>query len=190
LAANTPILLVGLGNPGPKYHFTRHNAGFILIDLLVRQHGAQFKSSQFNGEIAKIRFLDQEMVAFKPGSFMNLSGGPVSQLMRYQKFPVESLIVLYDDIDVPLGKVKFREGGGHGGHNGIRSIIDNLGSDRFGRIKLGVGRPSPDYQGTVADYVLSAFSSSEQDLIAGDMYKEVMARLEAVLKQRRGGSGN
>ncbi len=188
MAANTPILLVGLGNPGPKYQLTRHNAGFILIDILARQHDAQFKSSQFQGEIAKFRFLDQDIVAFKPGSFMNLSGGPVAQIMRYQKLPIESLIVLYDDIDVPLGKVKFRDSGGHGGHNGIRSIIDCLGSDRFGRIKLGVGRPDAEYQGTVADYVLSTFSKSEQELISGEMYHEAVARLEAVIKQRRSSS--
>ena len=108
----------------------------------------------------------------------------MSQFARYNKIDVGSIIALYDDIDVPLGKVKIREAGGHGGHNGIRSLIEHLSSDAFARIKLGVGRPTPDYQGAVSDWVLGNFSSDELKLLAETMYKDVMERLQSIVKQR------
>jgi PTH1 family peptidyl-tRNA hydrolase len=183
LDSSKTILLVGLGNPGPRYALTRHNAGFIVLDLIAKQEGAEFRSSQFNGDITKFRLFDHNFIAFKPMSFMNLSGGPVTQLARYNKIGPEAVVALYDDIDVPLGKVKTREAGGHGGHNGIRSLIDNLGTDAFARIKLGVGRPDDGFQGDVKDWVLNNFSQTELRLLVEQMYPEALERLRSLLKK-------
>ena len=134
-------LFVGLGNPGPKYEITRHNAGFLLIDMIVEDLRASWEESKFQGDIAKADWEGHKCLFLKPMTFMNLSGKSFAGIMKFYKIPLEDLVVIYDDVDVPSGNVKARAGGGHGGHNGIRSIIDCTGSKDFHRIKLGVGRP-------------------------------------------------
>lgn len=137
-------LLVGLGNPGPKYENTRHNFGFLLADAF------------------KTRPLSRDVIVLKPDTFMNLSGGPVQKALSFYKISPKNLIVAHDDIDLALGDVRIKNGGGHGGHNGLRDIIRLIGGD-FIRLRLGVGRPI--IKGMEADYVLSPFSKEEWPVV-------------------------
>ena len=140
-------LIVGLGNPGPKYEITRHNAGFLVLDEVAKRFDVGWSGQRFQGELAKGNIHGETCVLLKPMTFMNLSGRSVAQALRFFKIDESDLIVLHDDIDVPSGKVKARTGGGHGGHNGIRSIIAETGLKDFFRIKLGVGRPKEKSDG-------------------------------------------
>lgn len=179
-------VLVGLGNPGPKYELTRHNAGFLILDLLASENGISWQGQKFQGEFAKGRILGEPCVLLKPQTFMNLSGRAVTQLLRFFKSDIQSeLIVFHDDIDVPFGKVKAKIGGGHGGNNGIRSIIDETGVKDFTRVKLGVGRPQRQEDGDVSNWVLSPFTDDELAILQKDMLQDVMVRLESIYKQRR-----
>lgn len=178
-------LIVGLGNPGPKYKETRHNAGFIMVDLLAAASGASWESglAKFNGDIAKGIVLGQACVFLKPMTFMNLSGRSVGAIQRFFKISPEDTIVCFDDVDLPAGKVRAREGGGHGGHNGVRSIIDETGNSNFHRLKLGVGRP-PDNRDT-ADWVLSEMSDAELKTLGGEMRSEVELRLKQIFDKQK-----
>ena len=172
-------LIVGLGNPGPKYDNTRHNAGFIVLDQLASMASATFSAdNRFQAEVARGRLFGQECLFVKPMTYMNLSGGPVSQIMRYFKLDISDLVVLNDDIDVPYGKVKLKRNGGHGGHNGLRDIIAKTGSSEFIRVKLGVGRPAD------ADMLFQiGFWVSLQDelvVIEQQMPEEVSVRLKNI----------
>ncbi|SME89769.1 aminoacyl-tRNA hydrolase [Pseudobacteriovorax antillogorgiicola] len=178
-------LLVGLGNPGPKYELTRHNAGFLVLDQIADQCGIQWEGQKFQGEFGKGQILGEACLLLKPNTFMNLSGRSVSQAMRFYKLGVDDLLVFHDDIDVPFGKVKAKMGGGHGGNNGIRSIIAETGLKDFVRIKLGVGRPQKPEDGQVSDWVLSRFSQEELDVLAKDMVQDAMVRLDSIYKQKR-----
>lgn len=139
--ADSLIALVGLGNPGPEYAETRHNAGFWLLDLLARQHGGEFRpDGKFHGEVTRVRIAQQTLVMLKPSTYMNRSGQAVSALLNFYKIPVEQLVVAHDELDLPAGTVRFKQGGGHGGHNGLRDIHKPLGPD-YRRIRIGVGHP-------------------------------------------------
>lgn len=139
--ADTQIALVGLGNPGANYAQTRHNAGFWLLDRLAEQHSAAFRGdAKFHGECARIRVKGQDLLLLKPSTWMNRSGQAVSALMKFYKLPVDQLIVAHDELDLPVGTVRFKLGGGHGGHNGLRDIHKPLGAD-YRRIRIGVGHP-------------------------------------------------
>lgn len=156
-----PFLVVGLGNPGKQYDNTRHNIGFDAIDLLAKEENVQINKSKFNSLYAQINFADQKLVLLKPQTYMNLSGRAVEAVTQFYKIPPENVIVLFDDISLPPGKVRVRQKGSHGGHNGIRDIIDWLQTDQFMRIKIGVGeKPNPNYD--LADWVLSRFTSAER----------------------------
>jgi len=172
-------LIVGLGNPGPKYEITRHNAGFLVLDLLAEEAGISWEggASRFLGDTGKGTVLGEASFLLKPMTYMNLSGRSVAQVMRFYKMKAEDLIVLHDDIDVPAGKVKARVGGGHGGHNGIRSIIDETGQSEFHRIKLGVGRPPV---GDAADWVLGAMTNQELLMLQQEMLVDVKLRLRQI----------
>ncbi len=187
-------LLVGLGNPGKKYESTRHNAGFIVADELVRQAGADWRdeSSRFEALTAKAVIAGEECLVIKPQTFMNVSGRSVQKAAAYFKIPVSDIIVLYDDIDVPAGKVKVRTAGGHGGHNGIRSIIECMGSADFPRVKLGVGKPlEATFQVAVADWVLAPMGSAELENMRSVMTDEALLRLKNIFQgSRAAGSGN
>ncbi len=159
-------LLIGLGNPGPKYELTRHNAGFWVLDLIAAESNLKWEdatNSKFLGWMAKGQVLGQSCVCLKPSTFMNVSGRCVQAVAQFFKVPSSDWIVFHDDIDLIDMKVRARVGGGHGGHNGIRSIIAETGFDDFKRIKLGVGRPAKLEDGRplmdVADYVLQKVTS-------------------------------
>ncbi len=145
-------LIVGLGNPGPEYAQTRHNAGFVLVDELAARHGGKFRSEpRHKGELARIRIGDEELWLLKPMSYMNNSGGPVRSVATFYKVPLSALLVAYDELDFPVGTVKLREGGGAGGHNGMRDLIAQLG-DGFWRLRIGIGHPGD--RAAVLSYVL------------------------------------
>lgn len=145
-------LVVGLGNPGPEYELTRHNAGFLAIDLLGENLRATYWKDEAGSKVAVVRFGDEDLVLAKPQSFMNVSGGPVKKLAEAYEVPVDDIIVVHDDIDLAPGRVLCKRGGGHGGHNGLRSLHDKLGSDAYLRVRVGVGRPPGRMD--AADWVL------------------------------------
>lgn len=184
-------LLVGLGNPGQRYEFTRHNAGFWVVDEIVRNASAVWDTGgveKFLGEISKGQVLERNCIVLKPNTFMNLSGRSVVKVAQFFKIPSKDWIVLHDDIDVPAGKVRARAGGGHGGHNGIRSIMEESGKDDFHRIKLGVGRPPKLEDGRpmmdVADYVLRTMPAEEAVNYVKAVMPDVMLRLREVFRQQ------
>jgi len=134
-------LVVGLGNPGPDYVDTRHNVGFKVVDLLGENLRASYWKDRAGSQVAIVRFGDEDLVLAKPQAFMNVSGGPVAKLCAEYDAGVEGLIVVHDDIDLAPGRVLCKRGGGHGGHNGLRSLHEKLGSDAYLRVRIGVGRP-------------------------------------------------
>jgi PTH1 family peptidyl-tRNA hydrolase len=158
-----PWIVVGLGNPGKEYAGNRHNAGFLVADLLAARVGATFgRPKRVNAEAAEGRlgFGGPKLVLMKPLTFMNLSGAPVVALAQFFKVPVENVIAVHDELDVPYGQIRVKRGGGEGGHNGLRSMSKSLASKEYARVRFGVGRP-PGRQDP-ADYVLSDFSSAER----------------------------
>lgn len=175
-------LLVGLGNPGPQYETTRHNAGFLMLDLIAEKAGISWEggTNRFGGEIAKGTVLGQSAVLLKPMTFMNLSGRSVGEVMRFFKVSGPDMVVFYDDLDVPAGKVKARESGGHGGHNGVRSIIDETGVSEFHRVKLGIGRPEHIGDSAVTSKVLGRMTDEELNALQGPMFEETMVRLKGI----------
>lgn len=161
--ADDRYLVVGLGNPGPAYEVTRHNAGFLVADLLADRIGGKFKSHRGRAAVLEGRlgpFPGTPVVLAKPNGFMNTSGGPVAGLLSYFDVPVDRLVVIHDELDLPFGSVRLKRGGGAGGHNGLRSITTSIGTPDFVRIRVGIGRP-PGRQDP-ADYVLRPFSSTER----------------------------
>lgn len=156
------FIIVGLGNPGKKYELTRHNAGFLFADLLADKNNASINKIQFKAVTANINLGGHRCLLMKPQTFMNNSGEAVKQAAAFYKIPPENIIVVFDDISLPCGKMRIRRKGSDGGHNGIKSIIYLLNSDKFPRVKLGVGeKPHPDYD--LADWVLSSFKKPELD---------------------------
>lgn len=154
-------LIVGLGNPGSQYAKTRHNCGFRAIDILARELGCKIDRSKFQGLYGQVTRQDKKLYLLKPQTFMNLSGRSVLQLSAYFSIPPQRIIVLFDDISLPPGRLRVRSDGSAGGHNGIKSIISELGSQDFPRVKIGVGaKPHPDQD--LADWVLSNFSTAEE----------------------------
>lgn len=151
-------VIVGLGNPGPQYLETRHNIGFLLVDLLAEQYQIQFRT-KFQGLWAEGNVDGERVLFLKPQTFMNLSGRSVSELCRFYKIQGEDLLVVHDDMDLTLGKIRLRNQGGAGGHNGIKSILSELGTEKFWRLKLGIGRPPKEWD--PARFVLSSFEESE-----------------------------
>ncbi len=157
-------VIVGLGNPGKKYDKTKHNAGFFIIDELLKRHSVTLDKQKFKADYA-IEFINGEKVMFvKPQTFMNLSGQALRPLMDYYNAEIKDLVVVYDDLDLPTGKIRLRQTGGHGGHNGIRSLIEHLGTKEFNRIRVGIGRPTNSM--AVVDYVLRPFSKEQSEDIA------------------------
>lgn len=153
-------LIVGLGNPGKQYELTRHNAGFLFADLLADKNNIKINKIQFKSVTAALDLGGHRCLLIKPQTFMNNSGEAVRQAASFYKIPPEKIIVIFDDISLPCGKLRIRRKGSAGGHNGIKSIIYHLNSDNFPRVKLGVGeKPHPDYE--LADWVLSNFKKDE-----------------------------
>lgn len=154
-------LIVGLGNPGQEYEKTRHNAGFLFLDYLYS--GAWLNEPRFNGQTAVLNVGTQQVRLLKPMNFMNRSGQSVGNVARYYKIEPSEILVVHDELDFKAGVVKLKKGGGHAGHNGLRDIIAHLNSNDFYRLRIGIDRPSSSQQ--VANYVLSAPSKVESDLM-------------------------
>ena len=157
-------LLVGLGNPGAEYAKTRHNVGFRVLDRLAEQAGVRVDRAKFRGLVRQTELAGQKVLLLKPQTFMNSSGEAVQLAAMYYKIPVSRILVISDDISLPVGRIRVRADGSAGGHNGLKSVIAQLGGSDFPRVKVGVGaKPHPDYD--LADWVLSNFSArEEQDL--------------------------
>jgi len=153
-------LVVGLGNPGPRYGGTRHNAGFLVADLLAERLHSRFKAHRGRADLVEGRLDGRPVVIAKPKAFMNLSGGPVASVSRFFKIPVERLIVVHDELDLDYGRLRLKAGGGDNGHNGLKSLRSALGSGEFFRVRVGIGRP-PGRQDP-ADYVLKDFAVAER----------------------------
>ncbi|MBQ8834396.1 MAG: aminoacyl-tRNA hydrolase [Oscillospiraceae bacterium] len=162
---NEAWLIVGLGNPGREYEKTRHNCGFRAVDLLADKLGCKIDKLKFQGLYCQTNYNGAKLFLLKPQTFMNLSGRSVLQLSAYFGIPPQRIIVLFDDISLAPGRLRIRADGSAGGHNGIKSIIQEVGSQAFPRVKIGVGaKPNPEYD--LADWVLSTFSASEEKALA------------------------
>ena len=162
---STTWLVVGLGNPGPDYAGHRHNVGQMAVSQLASDIGATFKSHKANALVAEgwVRPGGPKLVIAKPNTFMNLSGGPVANLLKFYGVEPANLIVLHDELDIDFDVIRLKSNGGHGGHNGLRDIIAAIGTNEFNRVRIGIGRP-PGRQ-DAADFVLSNFNSSERDIL-------------------------
>ena len=166
--AENEFLIIGLGNPGSKYSDTRHNVGFLVIDELVRRWGESIVAQKWDARFCRFNRWSVRLTLVKPMTFMNLSGKAVAEFANFYRIPVENIVVIHDDLDMPPGRLKLVTGGGAGGHNGIRSIAQYLGDNGFQRLKIGIGRPGkggvhPDFP--VEQYVLSAMSKEEVELL-------------------------
>ncbi len=156
-------IIAGLGNPGPEHQVTRHNAGFWLVDLLALRHGGEFRDyRKYSGETARISIAGQDIILLKPTTYMNRSGLSIRQLSEFFKIAPDAILVAHDELDLPVGSVRLKHGGGHGGHNGLRDTIAQIG-DGFWRLRLGVGHPGNKTE--VIDYVLTRAPRAEEDLI-------------------------
>ena len=157
-------LIVGLGNPGSKYEPTRHNAGFWFMDELQRQQKFSFRAeTKFHGEAAQCHLENRDCRVFKPSTYMNDSGRAVSAVAGFYRIPIEEILVVHDEIDLPVGTVRLKRGGGHGGHNGLRDLIRHLGGNDFYRLRIGVAHPGQKDQ--VVDYVLQRPSKQDRMII-------------------------
>lgn len=163
-------LIVGLGNPGNEYTFTRHNIGFLALDVFAQAYQASSWSKEHKAEVVKLKTDLGTLILAKPQTYMNRSGESVIPLLQYYKIETSRLLVIQDDIDQEFGKIRFHQNRGHGGHNGIRHISEQLGHNNYARLKLGVGRP-PSPGPSVADWVLSKYSKQDEPLLTEFMNK-------------------
>ncbi|GAA4856389.1 aminoacyl-tRNA hydrolase [Saccharopolyspora cebuensis] len=161
---DAPALIVGLGNPGPRYAGNRHNVGFLVADELADRIGGSFKAHKSGGEIVEGRLRDRRVVLLKPRSYMNLSGGPVSGAAKFFKTTPDSVVVVHDELDLPYGTIRLKRGGGDNGHNGLRSISKSLATKDYLRVRFGIDRPPGRMD--PADYVLKDFSGAERKELA------------------------
>ena len=163
-------LIVGLGNPGSKYEQTRHNVGFVFVDEVARSKGISWKmENKFHAEVCKLSFAGNDVWLLKPNTFMNLSGKAVAALARFYKIEPESVLVVHDELDISPGQVRLKQGGGHGGHNGLRDIMSQLGSRDFYRLRMGIGHPGEARD--VSNYVLGKASPYDQKHIDDSIYE-------------------
>ncbi|MEW6574481.1 MAG: aminoacyl-tRNA hydrolase [Bacillota bacterium] len=170
-------MVVGLGNPGPEYTGTRHNAGFEVLDRLASLHGAVFKKTRQKALVAIIRVGGSTVTLAKPQTFMNLSGRAVRSLLRTHRIYPDAMLLVHDDLDLPLGQMRLSLRGSSGGHKGVESVIAAVGTSEFPRLRIGIGRPD----GKAADYVLSRFSAAETEII-GTVLETAVAALECALR--------
>ena len=172
-------LIVGLGNPGSQYEKTKHNCGFRAIDALSGMLGCKVDKAKFQGLYGHVLWEGRKVFLLKPQTYMNLSGRSILQLSAYFSIPPERIIVLFDDISLPPGRIRVRADGSAGGHNGIKSIINELGSQQFPRVKIGVGA-KPQADSDLADWVLSGFSASEEKHLTGALKNAAAAALSII----------
>ena len=154
-------LIAGLGNPGSTYDKTRHNIGFEVVEELASRFGSPLSQTKFNGIYSIVHKNGEKLILLKPLTYMNLSGESIRPIMEYYDIPVEDILVIYDDLDLPVGKIRLRQKGSAGGHNGIKSTIAHVGTQNFNRIRIGINRPPVGV--TVSDYVLGKFRKEERE---------------------------
>ena len=163
------ILVAGLGNPGKKYTNTKHNIGFLVVDEIGKRVGIELKKNKFRGVFGEGFSGDVKLLLLKPETYMNLSGDSVSSTRDFYDIPTENIIVVYDEMDLPLGRIRLKSSGGSAGHNGIKSIISSLGTDDFKRVRVGIGKSLVKEGG--AGHVLSGFSKGEQEIVADSIMR-------------------
>ena len=169
-------MIVGLGNPGKEYEKTRHNVGFRSVELVAGQLKTKIDKIKFKALTRMVNHQGKKILLVEPQTYMNLSGAAVSALAAYYKVKPDHILVIFDDISLPVGRIRIRKDGSAGGHNGIKSIIQSLGTDKFPRVKVGVGaKPHPDYD--LADWVLSKFSAQEEKALAPALENAAAAAL-------------
>lgn len=188
---NAPYLIAGLGNPGPEYRHNRHNVGFMLADRVAERLGVKFTRLESKALVTKGEHQGRRIVLAKPHTYMNLSGQAVGALVRFYKIPLANLLVAYDDVDLPLGTLRMRPGGGSAGQKGMASIIERLGTQDIPRLRLGIGRPPGRME--AADYVLQDFSAGEKEMLRMTLDRAseaalifVVDGLEAAMNQYNG----
>lgn len=180
MSATVLQLVVGLGNPGPQYERTRHNAGFWLVDELARSHGGGFRHEpRFKAEVCRIGVAGHALWLLKPLTYMNLSGQAVASFAAFYRLPPAALLVAYDELDLPPGAVRLKRGGGHGGHNGLRDIVEQLGSSDFLRLRLGIGHPG--HRDAVVGYVLHPPSVDDKRLLE-DAIADALRELPRIIE--------
>ena len=172
-------VIAGLGNPGKKYENTRHNMGFITVDQLAIKHDIKVDKLKFKALVGEGRIADQKVLLVKPQTYMNLSGESIRQVMHFYKLDPEKLIVIYDDIDIELGALRIRKFGSAGTHNGMKSVVYQLQSDRFPRIRIGIGSQK---KGDLVDFVIGGFSKEEVPVLEETVTKAVSA-IECILEE-------
>ncbi len=153
-------LILGLGNPGARYQRTRHNAGFLVVDRLAARSGVTVERKQLGAVVEQVRLGNESVVLAKPQSYMNLSGQAGASLRGYYKVEDGNVVVVHDDMDLPFGDIRLKQGGGHGGHNGLRDLVEKLGTAGFVRVRVGVGRPPEGW--AAADWVLATWAATEE----------------------------
>jgi PTH1 family peptidyl-tRNA hydrolase len=173
-------LIVGLGNPDPQYAGNRHNCGFMVADLLSERIGARFKRDRSRARVAAGQLAGFPVTLAKPQTFMNLSGGPVASLRAFYKVPVDRIVVIHDELDLPFGAIRLKQGGGDNGHNGLRSVTAALGTRDYLRVRVGIGRPPGRID--PADFVLHDFSAVERKVLP-DILERAADAVEAVLQR-------
>ena len=174
-------LIVGLGNPGLQYENTRHNVGFMTADLLMKQNDGDFNKHKFEAAFGECTIGKNRVLVVKPQTYMNNSGRAVTQIAAFYKIPKDKIIIIYDDISLDVGKIRMRRNGSHGGHNGMKDIIELIGDNNITRIKIGVGqKPHPDYN--LADWVLSKFPESDKENLDAALLKATKAAKEIMSK--------
>ena len=171
-------MIVGLGNPGNEYAGTRHNVGWMLVDALAEHLGINEWRSREKGMVAEGRIGSEKILLVKPLTYMNNSGECVGPLMRWYKLEPEDIMAAHDDMDIPIGTIGIRKKGSAGGHNGIKSLLSHIGSENFGRLRIGIGRPQPGW--SVINHVLAKFNDQEQEKI-GDAIKQLIPAVECMV---------
>lgn len=175
LDSHKPLkLIAGLGNPGMKYARNRHNVGFMVLSHLARSEHAEFHRQRFNAQLTEIKIENERVLLVKPQTYMNLSGSAVGKLAAFYRLARTDVMVVYDDLDLPLGKIRLRANGSSGGHHGMESIINTLGGNDIPRLRIGIGRPDPNQD---VGHVLGNFSEDEQSIL-----DDVLARSEKALR--------
>jgi PTH1 family peptidyl-tRNA hydrolase len=174
------ICIFGLGNPGIKYKKTRHNAGFRVVDLLAKEYGVRLKASKFQAKVGEGFAYGKKILLVKPLTYMNDSGWAVSAVLDYYKVPVEDMVVLYDDMDLPLGALRIRERGSAGGHNGLKSIIGYTKTEDFVRVRIGIGKPEGN-KGTIP-HVLGKFSG-EENAVAEQTFRRCAEAVDCLVHE-------
>ena len=174
------MLIVGLGNPGREYAGNRHNVGFDCVDLLAEKHGIALSRSQHKARLGTGQVAGRRAILAEPQTYVNSSGEAVGAVARYYKVAPEDVLVIYDDLDLPQGTIRLRPGGSSGGHNGIKSIIEHLGTQAFPRVRIGIGRPPGRME--PKDYVLQDFSAAEREGMA-EVYDRVVDAVETFIRE-------